>query len=175
MIHNRRAAVVAHVDQRPQRHAVALAVAHFEVADVFDLHPIARCRLQVDLPIAILKEEVVHIERTQIGLQRGVDVFEVDLLGLGLFFVDVDVELRLGDAEAGEQAGQSRIAVSLVGEIFDGALQRTQTGTAAILHLQLETAGGSQAFDRRRAEHADTRRGDRAELLAQPADDRRAH
>ena len=40
-----------------------------------------------------------------------------------------------------EQAGQPRIAVSLVGEIFDGALQRTQARAAAVLHLQLEAAG----------------------------------
>ena len=52
--------------------------------------------------------------------------------------------------------------------------KRTQTGTAAILHLQLEAAGGSQALDRRRTEHADTRRGDRAEFLAQPRHDRRS-
>ena len=50
--------------------------------------------------------------------------------------------------------------------------KRPQAGTAAVLHLQLEAARGAQAFDRRRTEDADPRRGDRAELLAQPRDDR---
>ena len=131
-----------------------------------------RGRLHVHLPVAVLEEEVVDVERAEIGLQRGVDVVEGDLLGLGLFVVDVDVELRLGDAEAAEQAGEPRVAVALVGEILDGPLQRPQARAAAVLDLQLEAARAAQAVDRRRAEDADPCRRDLAEFLAQPGDDR---
>ena len=58
-------------------------------------------------------------------------------------------------------------------KILNGALQGAQAGAAAVLHLQLEAAGRAQAVDGRRAEHADARRGDRVEFLAQPLDDRR--
>ncbi len=60
-----RARCVLHVDQRGQRHAVALGVADLQVADVLDAHAVLRFGLDVDLPVAVLEGEVVDVERTQ--------------------------------------------------------------------------------------------------------------
>src|SRR5262245_60688422 len=104
MVDYRRTAVIAHLDQGPERDAVAFAIPNFQIADVLDLHAVLGRGLEVNLPVAILKEEVIHIDRTQVSLQGGIDILKLNLLSLGFLFIDIDKELRLRDAEAAEEA-----------------------------------------------------------------------
>ena len=126
----------------------ALRVADFQPPDVLDLHAIAGIGLDVDLPVAVLKEEVVDVVGAEIGLQRVVDVGQGDVLGLELFAVDVHIELRLGDAEGGEEGFHARLPLALVGHRLDGALQRPQPGALLVLNLHLDAAGGAEAVRR---------------------------
>ena len=70
VVDDRRAAGVLDVDQRAQRHALAVGVADLQLADVLDAHAVARVGLDVDLPVAVLEGEVVDVGRAEVGLQR---------------------------------------------------------------------------------------------------------
>src|SRR6266478_1812101 len=104
VIDDGRPAVVADLDQAPKRHSVAFAVADFEIADVVDFHAVFGRGLEVDLPVAILKEEVIDINRSQIRLQGRINVLKLDLLSFGFFLIDIDKKFLLGNAEAAEES-----------------------------------------------------------------------
>src|SRR5205814_8752366 len=126
-------------------------------------------------PIAVLEEKVIPVGRAPQRLERDVDVLEGNLLGLGFLLIDFEEELRLRDAEAREQADQTRIAVPLVGQALHRALQRAEAGAATVLHLELEAAGGAEPLDRRGANDGHARFAELIiiELLAKPSGDRR--
>ena len=157
VIDDSRPGSVFDMDQRGQRHAVALGVADLQPPDVLDAHAVLRVGLDVDLPVAVLEGEVVDVERSEIGLQGIVDVVERNALSLGLLAIDLDEYLGLGDTEGGEQRGDARLTLAFVGGGLHGALQGAQPGVALVLDLQFDAAGRSQAFDGRGPEDADCR------------------
>ena len=147
-----RPGAVAHLGHRPQRHHVAVGVAHLELLDGLRVHAEGRVGLDVDLPGAAEAVEVVDVVAAQARLQRVEDVGERHPHRLGLLAVDVHVELGRAGAEAVEQADQARLLVALGGQVVGPGLQRVEVHVADGFHHQLEAGGGPQARDRRRPE-----------------------
>ena len=157
-----RPGAVAHLGHRPQRHHVAVGVAHLELLDGFRVGAEGRVGLDVDLPGAAEAVEVVDVVAAQVRLQRVEDVGQRHPHRLGLLAVDVHVELRRAGAEAVEQADQARLLVALGGQLVRAGLQRVEVHVADALHHQLEAGGGPQARDRRRPEDQHAGLGDLA-------------
>ncbi len=95
-------------EQRGERHHLALVVAGLEQADVLGVGAERRIGLDHDLVGAAEFVEVVHVERAEINLQRVEDIGDGDAELLRARAVDIGVELRDVDVEAGEVRVGSR-------------------------------------------------------------------
>ena len=85
-----------------------------------------------------------------------------------VLLIDIDKKLRLGDAEATKEADQVGIAICLIGHVLNATHECAQSGAAAILNLELESARGPEAVHWRGAENAHTPLSESGDLLPQP-------
>ena len=144
------------VDQRAQRHHLAVLVADLDQVDVLDAVAEAALGLDGDLPVPAELVEAVDVERAEVNLQGLVDVVERHAQRVDLGAVDVHEELRRVGAELAWTRRSGRAPVcSLRDQLVGLVLQGRQAQAAAVLDHELEAAGDAEARDRRRAEHGD--------------------
>jgi hypothetical protein len=133
---------VPDVDQRRQRHHLALLRTHVEALDV--VRPLAVFGFggHQDLPGAAVLVEVVHVVGAESGRQRRENLVDRHAGFLRLLAVDVDEELRHGGAPQGLRAAKLRVAVGACEKLLQDLLQALGTAVAAVLDEELVAAGG---------------------------------
>jgi hypothetical protein len=170
-----------HVDQRAQRHhvggltvlrSVLFGLApHVEAADVGRRRPEARLGLELDAIDPAEGVEVVHVEGAEEDLQGGEDVGDRDAERPRLRAIDLGIELRHPRSKPREHAGKLGPLARRVHDLPRDRVDVIERAAGDALHLELESAAGADAADRRRREDHDGRLLDRAQLRAQAPDD----
>jgi hypothetical protein len=139
-------------DGRQRNHRVAGRAAHIDLAQVVRLHAVAGFGLQLHAIDAAGLVEVIDVERAHRALQRLVDAGQRDAERQRLRFVDLDEQLRHGRAEEGADPGEFGCFCSSAMKAWTTSLSFLAVAVDAVLHIDLEAAGGAQAHDRRRVE-----------------------
>ncbi len=115
-----------------------------------------RCiRLHLDLVGTAKLVEIVHIQRSEIDLQRLVNRRQRHTKLLGLGAVDVGKQLRHIDLIAGKYAGQFRCLPCLHLHRLHRLVQFVVTEIAAIFNHHLEAADCAESIDRWRRKYHD--------------------
>ncbi len=156
-----------HVENRAERHHLAAQVAGLQTRHLFRLGAVFAFRLGAHLEDASEAVEVVGVRRTQVDLQGVEEILERHVQLLCLDAIDFGVEQRRGGAEGREDAGYVRVGARRLHVRVGRRLQRGRAARGAILHQQLETAGGAEPLHRRRRDDEDVGLGDDAEPLLQ--------
>ena len=109
--------------------------------------------LHVYLPGAAEQIEIVHVQRAKINLQGIEHLVHRNAHRFGGGAIDIEKQPGSVGAEAGEQIANSRFALAIDYDVVGHLLQRFEVGVAAIFDHHFETAGGAQAFQRRRTQY----------------------
>ena len=120
---------------------------------------------------AALIVEVVDVVGAQIGLHGGEDVGQRDAQRFCLVAVDLEKQLRDIGAEGAENARQGRVLVGIVNHGADRLCQFLGRLARDVLHLEVEAAGCTKAWNGRRCEGKDIGLGDRGKLTLDLAHD----
>src|SRR4030095_4579809 len=145
-------------------------VADIEVSQVVGFETVAAVGLNVDLEDLIEAVEEVDERGAQIGLERLEDGRRLDLEGLCLGPVDVEVELGAAVAESAREASEARIGISRLDELGGIPLQLGQAKASTVLDHHLEAARLAQPPDRRRNGDEDESFLDVAQLAVEAGD-----
>mgnify|MGYP007026932923 CR=1 FL=1 len=140
-------------DQGSERHHVAVLIADLDAGDVGGVFAELVIGLRGDLIGAAEQIEVVHIDGTEINLQRLVQIGQRDAHRLSLSAVDFEFELRRAGAEAGDQRDEARFVLGSGEELLRGGFEGVESGVVEVLHLDFEAAGIAETTQWRRWQH----------------------
>ena len=127
-----------------------------------------------DLKGAAEDVEVVHVEAApEGGLKRVEKAVERDIQALGLHAVHIGIDLGDARLEGGVEGLQARLGVAILNHLLSQLLKLDEADATAVLELQLEAAGDTQALNCGGREGEDDRLLNRGELRPEPGQDRR--
>src|SRR5665811_2475408 len=104
-----------------------------ELADILWAGAPIGLRLHVDAVNTAELVEVVHIVRSDIGVEHREDVFDAHAFGFGKLSIDVDEKLRRVGAERAEDACDLRLTIRREDEAVEHGRQRLWRAALAIL------------------------------------------
>ena len=139
-----------HLHQRAERHHLTFRVAGLEAGDVLSAVAELGVGLRNDLIGAAKTVEVVHVKRAEINLHRLEKILQRHALLLGLYAINVRVQLRHVHREGRKRAGQSGCLITLADDALDVLVERVVAKVGAVFDEKLETANRAEAHHRRR-------------------------
>ena len=142
-----------------ERNHSAGVIARLEQADVVGTQAKLRVGLRGDAIGAAEEGEVVHVGRTEIGLERAEDIAQRHVHALRLHAIHVEPELRHVGAKGREVVGQARRLIRFHHHGEGLRLQFLEAGVAAILNEKSIAAGIADPGHRRWRKDADERLG----------------
>ena len=142
--------VKSHIGKRPERHHFPLFRTNVELSDRIGTHSEGWLGGHQHLPGASELVEVVDVVGTERCRQRVEQVVERHAQRLGFFPIHVHVQLRHAGTPQSLHASKLRILVGGREEFAHFLGQPLRPAFAAILDVELETAGIAQPEDRRR-------------------------
>ena len=129
-------------------------IADLQFADVILVAAELLVRLDHDLVSAPEAVEVVHIKRAEIDLEGGVELLQIDALGLGFDLVHIGEELGHIDLEGGVGLAEDLgLGAGFAKDFLGDAVEFGITKVVAVLDLQAEAATGAQSVDGRGRNH----------------------
>src|SRR5258706_327946 len=137
------------------------------LTDVFWLRAEFAVGLHVNTVRAVIKIEIVHINRPHVNLQSVTDLAEGHLQALGLFAVDAHQVLRVVRREAGEKSNDILADIPLRRQLVRRLRDALQRVASQILQLKLESPELPQSLHRRWIERNHDRAGYRGDGTAQ--------
>ena len=108
--------------------------------------------------------EIIHVDRSELSLQRRENVFHRNVEHLRLCAVDVGVELRCVGAKAAEEADEFRPLRASGDDFLGGLLESGESATTAILNHHAKSADVSHPADRWGRKNKDQAFADRRHL-----------